>query len=712
MEEQKIVDSLIDNYMPYTAYVIMQRAIPEIDGFKPSQRRILYTMYKMGLLKGERRKSQGVVGRTMFLHGHGDASIYQTIVRMSKDNEALLVPYIDSKGNFGKHYSRDMQEASPRYTEIKLADVSSELFKNINKDSVDMIDNYDGTLKEPRLLPTTFPNILTNSQNGMAVGMSSNIPSFNLSEVIDYTIAYLKNQKSEPSDYITAPDFPTGGEIVYNKKTMDEIFDSGKGSFKIRARYKIEGDSIIFYEMPYTANFEDVIDRITKLVKDGKFKDIVDIHDIYGINDKGIEIVTKKNTNKEVLVEQLFKMTKLEDTFSSNINIIVDGNPKVLGVKGVIDHWIKFRAKTIAREARHDKAEKLNKIHLLSALKKVLLDIDRAISIVKDTKTDRETLQRLTEAFEIDFEQAEYVSNIKLKHLNKEYIINKTNDIVELKKDVEDLDDLINNKKVLAKRIIKELEEIKTKYGEERRTGLVMAEDIVDIPTETIMVEDYNVKVFITKEGYLKKVPLTSLRGNYSLKVKDDDEIIKEFETTNTAELIVLTDKRNVYKKKLHEIQDNKPSNLGEYIPTMLSMSDETPLFSFVTSDFSENLIACFEDGKVAKIEVSAYETKQNRSLLKNGYADKNIVYFDLLGKDEDIDLFAKSSIGKVILFNTSMINSKTSKTTIGSTVLKEKDNSKVVLFVRKEDADIEDTEYYRIKNAGVGKYLRKEDTL
>lgn len=703
---QNIIDSLEHNYMPYTAHVILQRALPEIDGFKPSQRRILYTMYNMNLLGKLRKKSQSIVGQTMFLHAHGDSSIYETLVRMSKDNESLLMPYIDSKGNFGKVYSRDMKEASPRYTEAKLSSISKELFNGIDENAVDMIDNYDGTLKEPRFLPSAFPNILTNSQSGTAVGMASNIPSFNLGEVIDFTIAYIKNQNSPVSDYIKAPDFPTGGSVIYNKELFDKIYSTGRGSFKIRANYEIKDDSIIFYDVPYTTTFEAIMDRISLLVKDGKIKDIIDIDDIHGINSKGIEITVKKNTNKEELIERLFSMTSLEDSFGCNFNVIIEGSPKVLGIKSLIDYWIKYRASTLVRVFKQKRLKKMNKRHLLSALKQVTLDIDNAIKIIRETKKNSEVVEMLMASFSITEEQAEYVADIRLRNLNKEYLLDRINEIEKLNKEIEELDDLINNKKTLAKYIINDLTRIKDTYAEERKTSIIDESEIKEITVNNNdIIDDYNVRFFITKDGYLKKVPLTSLRGNYSIRVKDGDEVINEIETTNDSEILVFTDKKNVYKYKSYEMSNHKPSELGEYMHSFLELDDENILYMTVTNSFAETLVIGFDDGKLALINLSSYKTKQNRTLLKNGYADKNAIYFNTI--THDIDLIAISTDTKAVLLNTDKFNQKAGRTSGGSNFIRLKDGEKVDKFIEVSDND--DLEYYRLNSAGVGKFLKDD---
>lgn len=706
--------ALKTNFMPYSAHVILDRALPEIDGFKPSQRRILYTMYKMGLLKGARKKSQGVVGSTMFLHPHGDVSIYETMVRLAKDAESLLLPYVDSKGNFGKHYSRDMQYASARYTEVRLMSVAKELFKDIDKDTVDMMDSYDGEMKEPRLLPVSIPTILLNPTQGTAVGMGTNIASFNINEVIDYVIAYLKNKNVKVSDYILAPDFPTGGSIIRNDAEFNKIFEDGKGSIQIRAKYFIEDDTIIFTEIPYTTTYEAISDKIVDLVKEGKLKDIVDIHDRLGIDKKteevnqGLEIVVKKSVDKGLLIEKLFKMTPLQSSFGCNFNLIVNGRPQTLGVKQIVHEWLLFRVKTIKRGLNYDVKKKKEKRHLLLALKQVLLDIDKAIAIIRETKKNSEVISQLTKAFNIDELQAEYVAEIKLKHLNKEYLIQRTEEINTLDKEIKELEVLMGDKMLLAKLIISQLEEVKKNYGQERKSDVV---DVVEIPklqTESVDIDDYNVKVFITKDGYVKKIPLTSLRGNFEIKAKDGDEIIAEYDTANNSDILIFTDKNNVYKYKSYDLEDSKPSLLGDYMPSVLGLKDETIQYITVTKDYKGYLIVGFEDGKVAKIDLSAYETKQNRSMLKNAYADKKALYFNHIF--EDIDIMAISSIDKALMFNTSMINPKTSKTTIGVQIMKSKNDSVVKGYHTVNDSD--NLEYYRTSNAGIGKYIRKEDNL
>ncbi|AGI11733.1 DNA topoisomerase II [Bacillus phage vB_BanS-Tsamsa] len=710
--EQNIIDAIRGNYMPYTAHVILDRALPEIDGFKPSQRRILETARRMGLLNGARKKSQGIVGQTMFLHPHGDGAIYETLVRMARDAEALSYPLIDSKGNFGKQYSKNMQYASARYTEAKLEPIAKELFKDINKNTVDMIDSYDGTLKEPKFLPVTLPFILLNPQSGIANGMASSIAPFNLNEVVDYFIAYLKSPKTaRVSDYIKAPDFSTGGNVIYDKDTFERIFETGRGTFVIRATYKIVDDGIIFEEMPYTATFEAIIAKIVELVKGGKIKDIVNVNDIYGIKSKGIKVTTKKNTDKEALVEKLFRMTPLQSTYPCNFNLIVNGTPRVLGIKGIAHEWIRFRADAIKRGLNFDMTKKIEKRHLLLALKQVLLDVDKAIKIIRETKSNKEVVANLMNAFEIDEKQAEYVSEIKLRHLNKEYLIERTDEIATIEDEVIDLKDLIGSRQRIAELLINELEEGKKNYGKERRTGIIEATAVAKAEKKVVEIEDYNVKVFLTKEGYLKKIPLTSLRGNFTMKVKDGDEIVSEIDTTNNSDVLVFTSGHNCYKYKLHEIEDSKPSLLGEYLPSLLGLKDEEILYTTVTNDYKGTLLVGFDTGKLAKIELSAYATKTNRKMIMNAYYNgAKALYFNVI--QEDIDIVMVSSINKVALFNTASINAKTSKTTQGNQLMRTKNDSIVESIVDVKDCQFEDIEYYRLSNAGVGKYMKKTDEI
>lgn len=709
--QKTVVESLKENYMPYSAHVILHRALPEIDGMKVSQRRILYTMYKMGLLKGNRKKSQGIVGQTMFLHPHGDGAIYEALVRLAKDNEALLVPYVDSKGNFGKQYSRDMKQASARYTEVRLESIAKELFKDIDKNTVDMIDNYDGTLKEPRLLPVTFPSVLVNPSQGTAVGMASSICSFNLSEVIDFITNFLKERNTKVEDYIKAPDLPTGGDIIYDEKVFKNIYENGKGSFKIRSKYHFDGNSIIVSEIPYTTTIEAIIDRIVELVKDNKIKDITDVNDIDGVNSKGIEITVKNNTDKELLMAKLFKMTPLEDTFSCNFNIIVDGRPKVLGVKDILIEWLKFRIKSIKRGKSFDIDKKSERKHLLSGLQKVLLDIEKAIEIIRNTKKNSEVINNLMEYFSLDIVQAEYIADIKLRNLNEEYIIDKANEIEKLTKEIDELNELIGSKKLLAQLIIDELQSIKKLYGKERKSGIINIDEVEVLDNKEIEVEDYNVKLFLTNAGYLKKVAATSLRGNSKQNLKDDDYIVQEIDSSNRADILIFTDQYNTYKLKAHELSDTKLSNLGEFLPALLQLKDEKIVYITATVDYKEDLLIGYESGKLARINMKAYFTKQNRKKLENTYnKDSQPLYWNTI--KEDIDVGAISDIDKVIIMSTSNINAKSSKNTMGVTFQKSKKDSKIVKYFNMNEFECESADYYKVNSAGVGKYIKKADKL
>lgn len=707
--QQKITDSLQSKYMPYSAYVILHRAIPEIDGMKPVQRRILYTMYKMGLLKGNRKKSQSVVGQTMFLSPHGDTSIYEAIVRMSKDNETLLVPYIDSKGNFGKRYSKDMQYASARYTEVRLENIASELFDDIEKNTVDMIDNYDNTTKEPRLIPVSFPTILTNPTQGTAVGMASNICSFNLSEVNDFIIHYIDNQQVKVSEYIKAPDFSTGASVIYDEKIFDNIYETGKGTFKIRAKYEfIDKNKILISEIPYTTTIEAIMDKITELIKVNKIKDIVDMNDVYGVSSQGIEVTVKNSTDKELLMQRLFKATSLEDSFSCNFNVIVNGSPKLMGIKQMVNEWLKFRIKCIRRGMEYDINKKSDKLHLLNGLKKALLDIDNVVNIVRNTKKNSEIIENLKTSLNVDDIQAEFIADIKLRYLNEEYILNRIGEIKSLTEEINELKDTIDNKRKILSIIQSQLKNISEKYGQPRKTEIIYQDELASIDEKEIEVENYNTRIFVTKDGYLKKIPLVSMRGN--MKLKDGDSILHEFNSSNASDILIFTDQYNCYKVKAHEIDDHKPSVLGEYIPSLLSLKDEKVLYVTSTEDYKGSILLGFSDGKIAKINLSSYETKTNRTMLKNAYTSEGeIIYWNTIAKD--IDLVAVSSIDKVLVFNTSIFKPK-GKSVTGNMLMKSKNDSKMVNVLSLDDVEFEDVEYYRTVRAGVGKFLKKEDSL
>lgn len=701
--EMNVVDNVLSNYMIYSTYVILERALPSIDGFKPSQRRILYTMYKMKLLSGARKKSLGVTGNTMSIHPHGDSSIYGALVNMSVDAESMTIPLIDSKGNFGKRYSRDIEVASARYTEVRLQQIAGELFKDLNKNVVDIVPSYDGTENEPLLLPVSYPSILLNYQKGIAVGMASTIFPFNINEILDFTIAFLKNKNENPLDYLSIPDFPTGGNILYNEASMKQIIETGQGSVTMVADYIFEDNSIIFDNIPYDSTYEEITDTIIKLVKNGELKEIVDINDLMGNDSKGIEVVLKKNTDKNIILSKLLKKTNLRKEMSCKFNIVDGDVPRVMGVKEIIQKWIVFRVNTIKRGLMFDINKKSNRKSLLEAFYKISKDINELTNIIKTTKNS-EVVNVLIERYQLTEEQAEYVAEIKLRYLNDEYVQQRFEEIKQLEKDIEQLNNTYNSKKDIADIMISQLEIIKDSYGQERKTKIITKDLAKSVTTERI-VDDYNVKIFITEQGYIKKIPLTSLRSGGEQNIKDDDRFINKIDLSNNSEILVFTDKHNVHKIKSYDIEDCKPSQLGKYIPSILELEDEEVLYITATKDFSGDLLIGYEDGKVARIAMSTYETKQNRKVLKNAYADKKALFFKHI--HEDIDLVAISSIDKVLLFNTSMINSKTSKTTIGSQIQKSKNESVTIEYMLIDDFDTDDIEYYRVKSAGVGKYRK-----
>ncbi len=709
MIEQKIVDTLEQNYMPYAMSVIVSRAIPELDGFKPSHRKLLFTMFKMGLLTGGKTKSANVVGQTMKLNPHGDMAIYETLVRLTKGNAALLHPFIDSKGNFGKQYSRDMKYAASRYTEVKLDKICEEIFMNIEKDTVDFIDNYDGTTKEPTLLPTAFPNILVNSNQGIAVGMASNICSFNLREICEATIQLIKNDGIDLLEFLKAPDFSSGGKLIFSKKDMLEIYRTGRGGFKLRACYEFDkkNNCIEINEIPYTTTTEAIIDAISDLIKSGKVKDITDTRDETGLSGLKITIDIKKSVDPEGLMNKLFKFTPLEDTFNCNFNILVDGKPKVYGVAQIIKEWINFRINCIKRQILFDIVKKSEKLHLLLGLKKILLDIDKAIKIIRVTEEDSQVMPNLMQGFEIDQVQAEFIAEIKLRNLNKQYILNRINEIDQLIKEIDNLKDTYEKESRIKQIIIKELDDISRKYGKDRCTQIIDEEHIAEVTNEHL-IEDYNLKLFLTEHNYFKKIPLVSLRANPELKIKEDDKIIQEIETHNKVDLLLFSNQYAVYKLKLYEINDCKVSSLGEYLRNILELLDnEEIIYMIATDDYKGFCLFSFENGKIAKIDLESYATKTNRKKLTNAYSDLsklvNISYIK-----EDVEMAVFSSLDKVLIFNTSSINPKTTRDSQGVQVLKEKKGSRLCKIKHISEVNFSDLDYYRTKNIpAVGCYIR-----
>ncbi|HHV30542.1 DNA gyrase/topoisomerase IV subunit A [Acetivibrio mesophilus] len=710
--EQKIVDTLEKNYMPYAMSVIVSRAIPEIDGLKPSHRKLLYTMYKMGLLTGEKTKSANVVGQTMKLNPHGDMAIYETLVRLTRGNNALLLPYVDSKGNFGKHYSRDMKFAAPRYTEVKLEKICEELFRDIDKDTVEFVDNYDGTMKEPRLLPTTYPSILVNANQGIAVGMASNICSFNLIEVCNAAIELIKDENMDLLKVLKAPDLPSGGQLIYNEGEMREIYEKGRGSFKLRAKYRYDkaNNCIEIYEIPYTTTVEAIIDSIIDLVKSNKIRDISDVRDETDLNGLKIALDVKKNTDPDTLMNKLYRFTPLQDSFSCNFNILINGHPMVMGIKQILREWISFRVECIKRQTLFDIDKKSQKLHILLGLEKILLDIDKAIKIIRNTEQEALVVPNLMEGFEIDQVQAEFVAEIKLRNLNKEYIIKRVSEIDSLKKEIAELNDLYGSEKKIKKVIIKQLEEVSKKYGKPRCTEIIGEEHVEEI-TQEHLIEDYNLKLFLTQQNYLKKIPLTSLRTSPEHKLKEDDFIVQELETHNKADLLLFSNKQTVYKMRIYEIEDCKASSLGEFLSNVLNLEEGEEIIHMVaTDDYKGQMIFAFENGKVAKIELESYATKTNRKKLSNAYNGlSKLIYIGHIMEDEELVAF--SSLNKVLIFNTSGINSKSTRDSQGVQVLKSKKGSIMTCIKKISEVSFTDPDYYRTKNIpAIGCYLKDED--
>ena len=713
--DQPITEMLEINYMPYAMSVIVSRAIPEIDGFKPSHRKLLYTMYKMGLLGGNRTKSANVVGQTMKLNPHGDQAIYDTMVRLTRGNGSLLHPFVDSKGNFGKQYSRDMQCAAPRYTEVRLEKICEEIFKGIDKDAVDMVDNYDGTLKEPSLLPTTFPAVLVNANQGIAVGMASNICSFNLAEVCAATEAYMRDPNTDLLEIMPAPDFSGGGKILYDKEQMKSIYDTGKGTFSVRAKYQVDKakNLIEITEIPYSTSVEAIIDNIADLVKSGKAKEIADIRDETDLDGLKITIDCKRGTDHEQLMTKLFRFTKLEDTFSCNFNILIDGSPRVMGIARILDEWLKWRRTCVCRELAFNLDKMKKKLHLLDGLAVILLDIDKAIKIIRETELEADVIPNLMKGFGIDEEQAEYVAEIKLRNINKQYIINRISDRDKLKADIADTEDLLGSPRRINNLIAKTLKEVAEKYGQPRKSELVGMEE-TETFVESAVIPDYRLHLMLTRHGYLKKHTMKSLQSAGELKTKDDDEIFMGFECENKSDLLIFTDKCNLYKTHVYDFTDTKPGDLGHFLSSELEMEDgERPMFMISTTDYKGILFIAFENGKAARFPISAYETKQNRKKLINAYFDgSKAIGFLLLDESEDPDLIVTNSLDKAAVFKASLIPLKTTRTTQGVQLLASKKGSVLKTLSRLAEVNVQDPEYYRIRKVpAIGYYIR-ETTL
>lgn len=670
--EQNIDSTIRENYMPYAMSVILSRAIPEIDGFKPSHRKLLYTMYKMGLLNGARTKSANIVGATMKLNPHGDSAIYDTMVRLSRGYEALLHPYVDSKGNFGKFYSRDMAWAASRYTEAKLDKICNELFRDIDKDTVDFVDNYDNTMKEPSLLPVAFPSVLVNTNTGIAVGMASNICSFNLKEICETTAALIRDPNHDVMQTLPAPDFIGGCQIIYDENALRQVYETGKGGIKLRARYEYDksANCIDVLSIPSTTTCEVIIEKIIDLVKAGKIKDIADVRDETGIDGLKITIDLKRGVDPDRLMAKLYRFTTLEDSFSCNFNVLIGGVPRVLGVKALLEEWIAFRIECVRRRTYFDRNKKAEKLHLLKGLEAILLDIDKAVKIVRETDEEAEVVPNLMIGFGIDEVQAEYVAEIKLRHLNREYILKRTAEIEALEKEIAELDEILKSKTRIKTIIVKELKEIAEKYGQPRKS-IIIYEDIVSYTEEKDDVPDYPVNLFFTKEGYFKKITPQSLRMSSNHKLKDGDEIAQTCEFSNNGELLFFTDKCQVYKAKAADFTDTKASALGEYVPAKLGMDEgENAVYMVATKDYKGILLFAFENGKLAKVPLEAYQTKTNRKKLTGAYSDKSplagMVFFT-----EDKEFLLKASSGRMLLIHSGAINLKTTRSTQGVAVMK-----------------------------------------
>ena len=711
-----VSDTLYNNYMPYAMSVIVSRAIPEIDGFKPSHRKLLYTMYKMGLMSGPRAKSADIVGQTMQLNPHGDQAIYETMVRLTRGNGTLLHPWIDSKGNFGSVTSRDMQYAAARYTEARLDPSCETIFDGLDKNAVDMIDNYSGTTKEPRLLPAKFPTILVNNNQGIAVGMASNICSFNLSEVCNATIALLKDPEVDLIDYMPAPDFSTAAELIYDKDDMRDIYETGRGSFKLRGTAEInrKDATIEIREIPYTTTIETIIDDISDQIKKNRLQDITNVRDETDLNGLCISIEYKRTADPDILLHKLFENTSLEHYFSCNFNILIDNKPRVMGVREILNEWIKWRMDCIRRETRFSLEKKRERLHILRGYEAILLDIDLAIQVIRNTEKEREVIPRLMKAFTIDKEQAEAVAEIKLRNLNREYIIRRLDDIKELMVEIEDLEKLENSARRQRKLISDQLKDLSKKYGRERRTRLIDPDDI-EVPEVTDLIPDYNIRIFLTEEGYFKKLALTSLRGNFELKLKENDRIIIEEDATNQSELIFLTDKANAYKMMAWEIEDSRPSLLGEYTPNLLELEAEERVVCVhaATEPFEGEFIAIFANGKGVRFDASHYETKQNRRKLIKAFSDSSeIRLIRFRAEDEDPSFALQTEKGKMLIFDSSQLTRKITRSAQGTAVIRGAKKDPIVKVVPLEQirGEIEDETYYRVQTLpGSGRYIREK---
>ena len=713
--EQAVSETLEVNYMPYAMSVIVSRAIPEIDGFKPSHRKLLYTMYKMGLLTGGRTKSANIVGQTMRLNPHGDAAIYETMVRLAKGNETLLHPFVDSKGNFGKVYSRDMAYAASRYTEAKLDSICGELFRDIDSDTVDMVDNYDATMKEPSLLPTTFPNVLVSANQGIAVGMASNICSFNLKEVCDTTIALMKNPDHDILETLPGPDFSTGGELLFDEAATREIYATGRGSFRLRSkwRYVKEGNLIEITEIPYSTATEVIMDKVAELIKAGKIREISDMRDETDLGGLKLTIDLKRGVDPEKLMQKLFRMTPLQDSFACNFNILIAGMPRVMGVGEILAEWTAWRTDCVKRRIYFQIQKKQERLHLLKGLEKILLDIDRAIAIIRETELENEVVPNLMIGFGIDEIQAGFVAEIKLRNINKEYILKQTKATSQLEQEIADLEDTLNSARKLKNVIIKELQQVSDQFGQPRKTEILYNVEDAEPENEEDQVPDYPVTVFVSKEGYLKKITAQSLRMSGEQKFKEGDSLDYTRETTNRAELLVFTDQFQCYKTRLSDFDDGKASLLGDYLPSKLGFDQGENLLQVIFPGDSKGFVLFFfENGKVAKVPLSAYETKTNRKKLTGAFSDKSRVV-KILSLESDAQIALYSTDGRAMIFSTADLLPKTTRNTIGVAVMSLKKKALLQKALLLEESGIENVSRYRMKSIpAAGALLRPEDSL
>ena len=712
--DQRITDTLRENYMPYAMSVIVSRAIPEIDGFKPSHRKLLYTMYKMGLLNGNRTKSANIVGQTMKLNPHGDAAIYETMVRLTRGNEALLTPFVDSKGNFGKVYSRDMAFAAPRYTEAKLDGICAELFRDIDTDAVDFVDNYDGEMKEPTLLPTTFPNILVSANTGIAVGMASNFCGFNLGEVCRTAIECIKNPEHDILSTLPAPDFTTGGELIFDENEMRSIYATGRGSFKVRAKWQYDKKEnlIEVTEIPYTTTIEAIIDKIAELVKTGKVREIADVRDETDLSGLKIAIDLKRGTDPEKLMARLMKMTSLQDSFSCNFNVLIGGMPRVLGVSQILEEWTSWRTECVRRRVFFELGKKKDKLHLLLGLRKILLDIDKAIAIIRGTEEDAEVIPNLMRGFDIDQIQAEYIADIRLRNINKEYILKRTQETEALENEIAKLEEIVKSKAKIRNIIVKELEQVIKKYSCERRTRIVTADKVTEFAEED-HIEDYPVQLFMTREGYFKKITPQSWRMSQDHKLKEGDEVIWNLEATNKSEIIFFTNMQQAYKARLYDFDDSKASVLGDYLPAKLGMDeDETPVYALLPGDYKGSMIVAFRNGKAARFSMESFETKTNRRRLTGAYSDKSPAVGFFFPVDDETEITMFSTANRALTFRAGMLDIKATRSTQGVQTMVLRGKHTVTRARLTAEANLLDEARYRCRSIPSIGALLTEDQL